>query len=146
LGFDYDNFVERYTLQQNSPMDMELYADVIDPTGRFWVSVTRKWHGRDDDPAEMDPDLVAWMQLIMQVTDRTVVFPFWAFNGDAVFCEWKSSGVYQGKPVEWQGVNRFVLRDEAHPRVIEEAAHFDTGQFWELIDPTRGRPPTVASP
>jgi hypothetical protein len=142
MGFDYDNFVERYTAQQNSPGDMELYFDVIDRTGKFWVPITRKWHRRDENPAELDPDLVAWIQLLMQITDRTIEFPYWAFNGDVVFCEWKTSGAYRGRPIEWRGVNRFVLRDEPHPRVIEEAAHFDTGQFWELIDPARGTAPT----
>jgi len=136
VNFDYDNFVQRYTHHQNNPQDRTLYEDVIDQTGRYWMPVTRRWQNRQDGLT--DPALEKWMQVVMQIENRTAEFKNWAFNGDIAFCEFVTRGVLRGRPFEWIGALRFVLRNEAHPRVIEEAAYFDVDYLWSFTDSDRG--------
>lgn len=60
---------------------------------------------------EQTPDLV-W-----QLLD-------WTWRGNVVIVEWQLTNMAGGKRVQWQGVDKFTLRDG---RIMEEIVYSDTG-------------------
>lgn len=56
----------------------------------------------------------------------------WAANGDVVFMEWTCTGTVNGTLMEWEGVDRVVMRGD---RIAEEVVCFDTYPLRRAIDP-----------
>lgn len=128
-------------------------SDVTDDELRAWVEryvetwasreprvMARMWHpdGRLRHPAldrEIDGATVALNNDNTKalIPDLQWRLRHWAARGDVVFLEWTNSGTVNGTHLEWDGVNRMVLRGD---RIADEAVFFDTYPLRRAADPT----------
>jgi hypothetical protein len=64
----------------------------------------------------------------------------WAWSGDVVFLEWRNTGTFEGRRIEFEGVDRMIVKEG---RIREEAVYLDSLPLWELVDPSMRRPPLL---
>ena len=54
----------------------------------------------------------------------------WAARDDLLLIEWRIRATLGGEPLEWEGVDRFVLRGD---RAIDEVVYFDRLPLWARL-------------
>jgi hypothetical protein len=64
----------------------------------------------------------------------------WASRENVVFLEWVCRGTVNGTHLEWEGVDRMILRGD---RIAEEVVFFDTHPFRRALDPSLPDQPIV---
>jgi hypothetical protein len=64
----------------------------------------------------------------------------WAARGDVLFLEWVSTGTVNGTLMEWEGVDRMILRGD---RIAEEVVFVDTYPLRRAQDPALPATPLV---
>ena len=78
----------------------------------------------------------AFDRLFRLVPDLRAQVHHWSGSGDRLFIEFTLSGTFGGRPVSWQAVDRFVLRDGL---VAERVSYFDAVPLvLELASRPRG--------
>jgi len=55
----------------------------------------------------------------------------WATDGEAVLIEFEASATVGGRPLSWQGADRFSLEGD---RCIEGRSYFDTAPLQEALE------------
>jgi hypothetical protein len=121
--------------------DLQAWVDRYVET---WASreprvMARMWHedGRLHHPALDGPIDGATVPLNNDYTKAMIPdlqwrLRRWAARGGVVFLEWACSGTVGGSFLEWEGVDRMVLRGD---RIAEEQVFFDTYPMRRLADP-----------
>ncbi len=120
---DAERFVELFTRLWAEP-DAERFGELFHPDGAF-----RHPGGR---AVTRDQNADYWRRVLARMPDLVLRPTAWAASGDRVFIEWLASATVGGRPIEWSGVTRFVLRGD---RAVEGAAYFDSTQ----LQPTDGQ-------
>jgi SnoaL-like domain len=64
----------------------------------------------------------------------------WAVHDDVLFFEWVCTGTINGVHMEWEGVDRMILRDG---RIAEEVVFHDTYPLRRALDATLPDTPLV---
>lgn len=69
--------------------------------------------------------------------DLTFRAVFYATSVDLAFIEFECNATWRGRPLQWRGVDRFMLHQG---KVSAAAAYFDTLPLWSALDPSMARP------
>jgi ketosteroid isomerase-like protein len=62
-------------------------------------------------------------RLFRLIPDLHATVHRWSADGDIVFIEFTLAGTFGGRPIEWNAVDRFVLRDGL---ALERISYFDS--------------------
>jgi len=135
----------------NGMSDEELQA-WVDRYVATWASrepriMARMWHedGRLRHPA-LDQELDGATVPLNNDNTKALIpdlqwrLRHWAARGDVVFLEWSNSGTLNGTHLDWEGVDRMVLRGD---RIAEEVVFFDTYPMRRAADPALPATPLV---
>lgn len=86
-------------------------------------------------PANREGVVEHFRQVLQQLPDLEVEVIRWAPTGDAVLVEWRAHASVAGEPLEWQGVDRFNVRDG---RMYQAQVYWDTrGVAQQIADAVR---------
>lgn len=82
-----------------------------------------------------EPDYVRGIKALMP--DISLEARSWAARGNVVFVEYAMKATVNGKPIAWDGIGRFKLRDR---RVIDAIGRWDPTEIRAALD---SQAPTV---
>ncbi|MGI8937593.1 MAG: nuclear transport factor 2 family protein [Iamia sp.] len=116
-------FVEKFT-RLWATKDPDLVAEMVAP------DATASWSGRDSFTGAEYP---GWMRQVMAnlIPDVDLRPTGHAINGDLVFISWHAEGMVSGQHLEWDGIDRFHLRDGLADEVH---ATFDPAPLRVLLE------------
>jgi steroid delta-isomerase-like uncharacterized protein len=109
--------------------DANLFADQFRPGGTLE-------HPGMDEPMKRDAVVRYAKRLLAAVPDIRLEVLDWAARGDTLFIEWRIRATIAGRPMEWDGADRFHLDGD---RAVRGIAYFDTLPLWALMDPSMKR-------
>lgn len=81
-------------------------------------------------PANREGVIEHFRQVLQQLPDLEVEVIRWAPTDDAVLIEWRAHASVAGEALEWQGVDRFNIRDD---RIYQGQVYWDTRGVAERI-------------
>ena len=136
LGFTVNEFVKRFADWWEAPdpdrLDTILAEDVV-----LIQPLAPATRGLAEGKA-------GFRDLLSFLPDLTATVHTWAVEGEHVFIHFTLSATYGGKPIEWDAVDRFVVREDGLSS--ERVSWFDSGPLGlqMLLNP-RGWPQLARS-
>lgn len=94
------------------------------PDGRLFTPIV----DRPVSPHELLALLAAQTRMIPDLAWHLVD---WAVRGETVYVEWRVTQTLAGIPVEWTGIDRFLMRDG---KIFEERVYADTTPMRLIAD------------
>lgn len=124
-----EGFAERW-----APLNPEALRELMHPDTRNLIPPMAA-------PADAEGVVAHFRALAARLPDLTLTVERWAVAGDAVFVEWRGRASVAGKPIEWRGIDRVLLRDG---RTYAGEAFWDTqrvtAQFLEAMASVQAAP------
>lgn len=115
-------FVSRFAKHWSAP-EPEQFRDLLDPETRNLYPGMTEAVGADG--------IIDWIKNGLQMfPDLSLEVTRWATDGDAVLIEFDASATLAGRPISWQGADRFTLKDD---RCIEGRSYFDTALLRQAL-------------
>ena len=133
-----ENFIERWQ-HAWAVMDAQVWAELYHREGTLLQPGMVEPISRSEIPAHVG-------RINALLPDIKCEMRNWAARDDIVFTEWTITAHLFGKPIEWNGCDRFTLAGE---HAIEEVVHYDTLPLWAILDPAMKRGgllPGIGSP
>jgi ketosteroid isomerase-like protein len=81
-------------------------------------------------PADREGVVEHFRQVLQRLPDLRIDVIRWAPTGDAVLVEWRAHTTVGGEALEWQGVDRFNVRDG---RIYQGQVYWDTRAVAEKV-------------
>jgi ketosteroid isomerase-like protein len=116
-------------------MEQDVAARFVDGFAKSWARPTVDSHSAlwTDDVVLIQPLAPkavgreacreSFARLFRLIPDIHATVHAWSASGDVVFVEFTLAGTFGGRPVEWDAVDRFVLRDGL---AAERVSYFDS--------------------
>lgn len=123
-------FVSRFAERWSAP-DAERFRDLLHPQTRNLYPGMTEPQGPDGIVDWLQSGIETFPGLQLKVTR-------WATDGEAVLIEFEASATVAGRPLSWQGADRFTLEGD---RCVEGRSYFDTRP---LVDALEATPASVA--
>jgi limonene-1,2-epoxide hydrolase len=121
-------FVARFAELWSAP-EPERFRDLLHPD-------TRNLYPGMTEPQGPD-GIVDWLKNAISVfPDLKLRVARWATDGEAVLIEFDASATVDGRPMTWQGADRFILEGD---RCIEGRSYFDTGPLRRALEKAPAR-------
>ena len=111
------DFVARFEAYWLEPTPRGLEA-VLAPQARLVAPLTKTVHTREEG-------IRAFAELFELITEMRAEVHRWGATEDGVLIEFTISGNAAGKPISWDGVDRFVIG--ADGLATERVSYFDSG-------------------
>jgi ketosteroid isomerase-like protein len=114
---------------------MDAAAAFVEGFAKSWAAPTIESHSAlwHDDIVLVQPLMPkavgrkeceeGFARLFRLIPDLHATVHRWSADGDAVFIEFTLAGTFGGRPIEWDAVDRFVLRDGL---ALERVSYFDS--------------------
>lgn len=123
-------FVARFAERWTAP-EPERFRDLLHPD-------TRNLYPGMTEPQGPD-EIVDWLKnAVRTFPDLKLGVTRWATDGEAVLIEFDASATVAGRPMTWQGADRFVLEGK---RCIEGRSYFDTQPIRLAMEATPSTDP-----
>lgn len=113
-----EGFAERW-----APLDPEALRELMHPDTQNLIPPMTT-------PADAEGVVAHFRALAARLPDLSLTVERWAVAGDAVFVEWRGRASVAGKPIEWRGIDRVLLRDG---RTYAGEAFWDTQRVTALF-------------